>query len=371
MAFRRAATRATVAGTLAFSGWQGSVLYFEQQREARSNQRTPQKTRFFLGSTDDLIKDSLEPGDVVFFSHPWYLMRPAAACRTLASQLCGDSFDHCGVVVRRGRFAEPEVLEWTDSGVKLTAYDKRVLMSCATSLWVRHTRPVQLRRGGGGSGGGGGAPPPVATGSGGGGAAAAAAVRRGGAAPPAPLPSGGSNSATSAGADPVPPLSGDKMLRGLHTRRLIARVDSNVATHSTMVDVSGDEEPHGTVSLVRWLASKLVDGRQGRQCSPDPAALLVTSAIAAALAPDDDGRASGAGDGDAGAGGSDGGEGGGKSAGRHEDNEAAAVAGRGSAEGPAPSMIADLAADFSRRRIVVLPDGAGFTLEAGLPVRSE
>eukprot|EP00750_Incisomonas_marina_P031312 INCI7965.1.p1 GENE.INCI7965.1~~INCI7965.1.p1 ORF type:complete len:327 (-),score=46.86 INCI7965.1:77-1057(-) len=128
---------------LAFCAWQGNVIRDERVRDEESNKLTPQKQRFFVGSTDDMIMDSLSTGDVILFQRPWYKLRPFAAARSfLLTRSSSDeadrpAFDHCAVVVKRRQSSTPELLEWTDGGIKLTAFDKRLLMSCATSVWLR------------------------------------------------------------------------------------------------------------------------------------------------------------------------------------------------------------------------------------------
>ena len=72
-----------LAPVAALAAWQGVyVAYDERQRDMQSNKLTPQKQRFFIGSTDDMIKDSLKTGDLLLFSRPWYRLRTRAAIKS-------------------------------------------------------------------------------------------------------------------------------------------------------------------------------------------------------------------------------------------------------------------------------------------------
>jgi len=223
-----------------FALWQGAyVTYDIRRREGLSNKLTPQRQRFYIGSTDDMIMDSLTTGDVLLYKHPWYKQRPRAALRSLISgREPGETvFDHCALVVRRRSVSSAEVLEWTDNGVKLTTFDKHLLNSGAESVWLRRRSDKQLSDNYGGH----------------------------------PQSSN---------------LDGTYLLRAAHSQGLCGVIDDKVVTKDESVDVSGDfcmnpslGSAGGLLGLVQWVLSRT---NIVASSLDDPSAKFVAAVLATA-----------------------------------------------------------------------------------------
>ena len=104
-------------------GWSAYVSYERSRPPANIFARKDAQDRrsFYVGSTNDMISDGLQTGDVVVFSRDCFLMQPCASALCYASKLAWESsYDHCGIV-HIDRLGRPHVLEATHSGVMLAA----------------------------------------------------------------------------------------------------------------------------------------------------------------------------------------------------------------------------------------------------------
>jgi hypothetical protein len=111
-------------------------------------QLTPQKTLFYVASTDDQIMDSLRTGDVLLFRRDCFFATPAAAIRCACNQrkeavarVAASQdvypFDHCAVVLA-DHLGTPMVLEvGPDGKAATTPYDRRILSSRASDIVLR------------------------------------------------------------------------------------------------------------------------------------------------------------------------------------------------------------------------------------------
>lgn len=261
----RASAKLFAGPVLSFCAWQGNVIRDERERDAESNKLTPQKQRFYVGSTDDMIMDSLSTGDVILFQRPWYKLRPFAAARSfLLTRSSSDdeaecpAFDHCAIVVKRRQSSTPELLEWTDDGIKLTTFDKRLLMSCATSVWLRRLNDGENEQ--------------------------------------RSSRSSSSSSSSSSKTDVCQELDGKAVLLALERHKLCRPIDDTVDTRNSSADV-GLNQPGDYPSLDRastflglaaWIFERIGMGNDesvasARTCS-DPAAEFVARVLMSAAA---------------------------------------------------------------------------------------
>ncbi|CAM9507015.1 unnamed protein product [Chrysoparadoxa australica] len=96
----------------------------------------PESTAFPVGSTDDIIAESLKSGDIVLFTKNWRIQSPSVAALTyLKRQLYGCRFDHCGIIVA-DRFGVPHVAEVTGQGILMRPYDTRISWSKSLEVAV-------------------------------------------------------------------------------------------------------------------------------------------------------------------------------------------------------------------------------------------
>lgn len=103
----------------------------------------PKERSFYVGSTNDMIADGLQTGDIVLFSGNCMLMKPWAAMICMATKsICNSQYSQCGVVVV-DRLGVPQVLEATHSGCKLRPYDQRVLHSHSHAIAIK---PLKVER---------------------------------------------------------------------------------------------------------------------------------------------------------------------------------------------------------------------------------
>lgn len=132
-----AAATAIAAGL----GYTAQVEYFA--RKAR--QEAPQS--FGPNSGDEVLKNGLATGDLVFFSRRWYRYHlPEALSIKLRQVLSGGSvFDHVGVVVA-DKYGVPHVFENTFfQGCKLRPFEDRVLQSKAHQVLVLPLLPRNVQ----------------------------------------------------------------------------------------------------------------------------------------------------------------------------------------------------------------------------------
>ena len=122
----------------AYGVWQGTALVRRHKAEQRSHTLNPQRRLFFIGSTDDMIAEKLQTGDILFFNRDPLTMRPINALLCVCRKhFGGTDFDHCGVIVKSGNELMPRVVEASRFGVTVTPYDERVLRSTATEIWAQ------------------------------------------------------------------------------------------------------------------------------------------------------------------------------------------------------------------------------------------
>jgi hypothetical protein len=103
-------------------------------KSAADTTSTSQKsgpTMFPVGTTDDLVQDSLQTGDIILFRRKWYYHHlPIAIAIKLYQTLFQSNFDHLGVVVVDPKFGTVYILEKTFlSGVKIRLFSERIAYS--------------------------------------------------------------------------------------------------------------------------------------------------------------------------------------------------------------------------------------------------
>tara|TARA_B110000208_G_scaffold190996_1_gene256414 strand:+ start:64 stop:855 length:792 start_codon:yes stop_codon:yes gene_type:complete len=153
------------ASLLAWVGWDLSVARGREEKAKRlkayGGVLQPQASFFAPGSTDEMIMDSLEAGDVLLFKRRCEMVRSlagAARCMlrrqrqqqqrdaaTSADPSSGGAsiarFDHCAIVViDPSGSTVPHILERCGSGDgrrSLRRYDTRILCSASEEIFVR------------------------------------------------------------------------------------------------------------------------------------------------------------------------------------------------------------------------------------------
>eukprot|EP00753_Platysulcus_tardus_P008214 PLAT15814.2.p1 GENE.PLAT15814.2~~PLAT15814.2.p1 ORF type:complete len:235 (-),score=70.57 PLAT15814.2:154-828(-) len=120
-----------------------TALWPMQVEMRRGELPSGRKLEFFPGSTDDVIAENLQSGDIVAFDRrPTLYSLPQAARIAAYKVSTGSRFDHVAVVVR-GRSGAPYVLEQTASGIKLRPYAARIRCSHAREVVVRRIDAVR------------------------------------------------------------------------------------------------------------------------------------------------------------------------------------------------------------------------------------
>jgi len=124
-----------------------SAMAYSAQVEYFSRVRTAAATgaRFSPNSGDEIIKNGLQTGDLVFFSRRWYRYHIFEALCIKVTQLLYDSpFDHVGVIVC-DQWGTPQVFENRFfKGEVLRPFESRVLHSKAHSVVVVPLLPRNL-----------------------------------------------------------------------------------------------------------------------------------------------------------------------------------------------------------------------------------
>lgn len=127
---------------VAVAAWSGNAALLRLQHQSSA------PLEFVAGSMDDAIMESLETGDVIFFSRRLAALQPLAAVHTAAlRRQLNPRFDHCGWVFvdRLGRHF---VVEETLGRVHCRPYAARVLSSEASEIAVlrlKAPRPKALQ----------------------------------------------------------------------------------------------------------------------------------------------------------------------------------------------------------------------------------
>lgn len=123
---------------LALAGWSGNAALVRMRRGS-------QPLEFVTGSMDDTIMESLETGDLVFFTRKLSSLQPLAALHTLALRRRLDPrFDHCGWVYV-DRLGRKFVVEETLGQVHCRPYSARVLASEASEIAVLPLKAARSR----------------------------------------------------------------------------------------------------------------------------------------------------------------------------------------------------------------------------------
>lgn len=96
---------------------------------------------FRPGTTDDLLMDSLDSGDVVLFDRDARYMSPLGAIiSTIRKRVSGCRFDHVGVVVVSSSLSKtqvPSIVELDDWGaVTASPYDERLLTAACHEIAI-------------------------------------------------------------------------------------------------------------------------------------------------------------------------------------------------------------------------------------------
>mmetsp|Transcript_32963 Transcript_32963/g.55545 ORF Transcript_32963/g.55545 Transcript_32963/m.55545 type:complete len:269 (-) Transcript_32963:544-1350(-) len=92
---------------------------------------------FAIGSADDMVRDSLNTGDLVLFSRPWYKYHlPVAFMIASYKYLFDAEFDHGGVIIIN-KMGVPYILERTPfMGIQFRPFEQRILRSNSTHILV-------------------------------------------------------------------------------------------------------------------------------------------------------------------------------------------------------------------------------------------
>lgn len=124
---------------LALAGWSGNAALVRMQRGSQ------QPLEFATGSMDDTIMESLETGDLVFFTRKLSSLQPLAALHTLTLRRQLDPrFDHCGWIYV-DRLGRKFVVEETLDQVQCRPYSARILASEASEIAVLPLKAARSR----------------------------------------------------------------------------------------------------------------------------------------------------------------------------------------------------------------------------------
>ena len=116
------------------------ILYEKRVYDLRSVKKP---AAFYPGSVEEIMKDSLETGDVILFHRIWYNYHlPYASGLGLYRRFSGGHYDLAGVVVQ-DRLGEPYLLESSSGGVQLRRFEERMLKTKAREAVCCPIRPRQ------------------------------------------------------------------------------------------------------------------------------------------------------------------------------------------------------------------------------------
>ncbi|GLE08972.1 hypothetical protein PINS_up020447 [Pythium insidiosum] len=128
----------TLLPVAAVAGWSANAAFVRSQHDVRS-------LEFVVGSMDDTIADTLETGDLVFFTRRLTALQPLAALHTwLLRQRFNPRFDHVGFIYV-DRMGRRFVVEETLSQVQCRPYSARILTSESSEIVVLPLKTLQQR----------------------------------------------------------------------------------------------------------------------------------------------------------------------------------------------------------------------------------
>lgn len=122
------------------SGLTGTALVYSfsvEYHKYKVLNKSPIDRQFYTGSTDSLIYDNLNTGDLVLFSRIWYRHHIPTACMIIYNHFTEKSeFDQVGMIVIDNN-GEPQVLEYSNQfGARVTPLDTRVHYSDESQIIV-------------------------------------------------------------------------------------------------------------------------------------------------------------------------------------------------------------------------------------------
>lgn len=127
----------TALALLPFAGlaaWSGNAALTRMHHERRGT--GPEQLEFVVGSMDDTIMETLETGDVVFFSRKLTALQPLAALYTwLVRERYNPRFDHCGWIYV-DKLGRKFVVEETLSKLHCRPFSARILSSESNEIAV-------------------------------------------------------------------------------------------------------------------------------------------------------------------------------------------------------------------------------------------
>ncbi|TDH71625.1 hypothetical protein CCR75_003540 [Bremia lactucae] len=125
----RLLTLLPVAGVVAWSG-NASLMRARHQSHGERN------FQFITGTMNDIIMETLETGDLVFFQRKLTALQPLAALHTwIMRKHLRSRFDHCGWIYV-DRLGRKYIVEETLNKVQCRPYSARILTSQATEISV-------------------------------------------------------------------------------------------------------------------------------------------------------------------------------------------------------------------------------------------
>ncbi|OQR80678.1 hypothetical protein ACHHYP_17326 [Achlya hypogyna] len=122
------------------AGWAGVVQY-----ERSKANHPPRGYTFVTGSMDDMVQDTLQTGDLVFFKRNCGFLPPKDGLSCFLSnhvESWQSRYNHCGFVLV-DRLGEKYIVEETFAGVKCRPYSARILTSLSTEIVVV---PLKVKR---------------------------------------------------------------------------------------------------------------------------------------------------------------------------------------------------------------------------------
>lgn len=123
--------------------WQGCVAYRRLQHrkdlnKLRQSPLTGPMGLFRIGTTEDMLMDTLDTGDILLFNrNPLWMTPVAAVVCALRKRTSGCRFDHVAVLMCEHPGAPPLVVEVDGAQLKVTTYDERILSSDANEIVLR------------------------------------------------------------------------------------------------------------------------------------------------------------------------------------------------------------------------------------------
>jgi hypothetical protein len=119
---------------LTLGGWSANASFTRMKKEYRGI--GPSKLEFVTGSMDDTIMDTLETGDLIFFSRQLTSLQPLAAIWSFLMRLKYHTrFDHCGFIYV-DKLGRKFIVEETFSKVQCRPYSARILTSHAKEIAI-------------------------------------------------------------------------------------------------------------------------------------------------------------------------------------------------------------------------------------------